>query len=285
MEQSPIPNIKSKIGTVPRHKAAMKRTRYSATIWAALEAGILTRDRTHLDYGCGYGDDVKRLRSMGYSSIGYDPYYFPSTPLVRSDVVTLSYVLNTIESVVEREEVLFRSWSLASSALVVSALVGSKQNRPVFNDGILTWRGTFEKYYAAPELREFVEDVIGLTAMRLRQGVYAFFKQPTQVMTISSSSRERLLEMEKLLREDANNLTRDWIPAPDVFLEKYTTGSYVYYRLRSPNRTLPNQAKCLHLGVVGSDRYIWGMKALESRERLTVVNRRLAKILVRLSEL
>ncbi|MBW4622379.1 MAG: DNA phosphorothioation-associated putative methyltransferase [Cyanosarcina radialis HA8281-LM2] len=285
MEPSPIQNLKSKIGTVPRHKAAMKRTRYSATISAAIEARILTKNRTHLDYGCGYGDDVKRLRSMGYYSVGYDPYYFPSTPLVRSDVVTLSYVLNTIESLVEREEVLVRCWELASSVLVVSALIGNKQNRPAFADGILTLRGTFEKYYGAPQLREFVEDVIGLTAMRLRQGVYAFFKQPTQVMTISSYSRERLLEMEKLLRSDANDLTRDWIPALDVFLEKYTTGSYVYYRLRSPNRTLPKGAKCLHLGVAGSERYIWGMKALESRERLAIANRRLAKILARLSEL
>lgn len=49
-----------------------------------------------LDYGCGRGGDMERLRAMGYMVVGYDPYYQPAMPRRRFDVVLLTYVLNVV---------------------------------------------------------------------------------------------------------------------------------------------------------------------------------------------
>lgn len=70
----------------------MRRSQLSSTARTALERGIIKPETTHLDYGCGRGNDTETLTAMGYKSIGFDPYYFPDqTKLQLADVVTLMY--------------------------------------------------------------------------------------------------------------------------------------------------------------------------------------------------
>ncbi|EDX73804.1 Methyltransferase domain family [Coleofasciculus chthonoplastes PCC 7420] len=49
-----------------------------------------------LDFGCGLGNDVKRLRQKGFDITGYDPYYFPEYPTVKFDTILCFYVLNVL---------------------------------------------------------------------------------------------------------------------------------------------------------------------------------------------
>ncbi|MEH1790195.1 MAG: bifunctional class I SAM-dependent methyltransferase/HIT family protein [Nostoc sp.] len=49
-----------------------------------------------LDFGCGFGNDVKILRQKGYDIIGYDPYYFPEYPDNKFDTIICFYVLNVL---------------------------------------------------------------------------------------------------------------------------------------------------------------------------------------------
>ncbi|NJL65494.1 MAG: hypothetical protein HC903_31580 [Methylacidiphilales bacterium] len=44
------------------HLAAPHRNYLSATAKLILKLGLLTHHQTHLDYGCGRGGDVERLR-------------------------------------------------------------------------------------------------------------------------------------------------------------------------------------------------------------------------------
>ena len=60
--------------TIPRHKAALKRNELSLPMAATIDGAFLLPHHTHLDYGCGRGDDVRFLQAMGFRSRGYDPY-------------------------------------------------------------------------------------------------------------------------------------------------------------------------------------------------------------------
>jgi len=51
-----------------------------------------------LDFGCGFGNDVKLLREKGYDITGYDPYYFPHYPHGQFDTIICFYVLNVLFS-------------------------------------------------------------------------------------------------------------------------------------------------------------------------------------------
>ncbi len=49
-----------------------------------------------LDFGCGFGNDVKLLQQKGWDITGYDPYYFPQYPAEKYDTIICFYVLNVL---------------------------------------------------------------------------------------------------------------------------------------------------------------------------------------------
>lgn len=49
-----------------------------------------------LDFGCGFGNDVKILHQKGFDITGYDPYYFPEYPENKFDTIICFYVLNVL---------------------------------------------------------------------------------------------------------------------------------------------------------------------------------------------
>jgi len=63
----------------------------------AIAEGVVTRDMSILDYGCGRGGDVTRLQADGYNIVGYDPHWAPEWHPGPFDVVTLFYVLNVLD--------------------------------------------------------------------------------------------------------------------------------------------------------------------------------------------
>ena len=65
--------------TVHRHKTAMGRSTLSRPIQLALSAGLISPESTVLDYGCGRGDDVRTLGSLGFDCVGWDPVLFQNS--------------------------------------------------------------------------------------------------------------------------------------------------------------------------------------------------------------
>lgn len=49
-----------------------------------------------LDFGCGFGSDVKILSEQGFKIEGYDKHYFPEYPNKKYDTVSCFYVLNVL---------------------------------------------------------------------------------------------------------------------------------------------------------------------------------------------
>lgn len=87
------------------HKTAITRKVTSAPMKVLHEKGLLIGRM--LDYGCGKGRDAIELDMNGY-----DPYYQPTMPYGYFDTITCNYMLNVIESDVQRllivQDILYR---------------------------------------------------------------------------------------------------------------------------------------------------------------------------------
>lgn len=164
---------------IPRHKTALRRRDHSLPVKCALRDGLIDPTRTVFDYGCGHGRDVELLTERGIASQGWDPAFFPDRPRCPADVVNLGYVINVIEAPEERASTLRNAWELCRRLLIVSAQVllpGRGQAKVKFGDGILTSRGTFQKFYGQGELKGFLEAELGSKAIPAELGVYYIFK-------------------------------------------------------------------------------------------------------------
>ena len=155
---------------IQRAKTAIRRVDYSRPVRIALAEGILTKERTFLDYGCGQGDDHRRLSEEGYDSGGWDPSHSADSTLRSADVVNLGYVVNVIEDPTERTAVLRRAWDLSRRVLVVAARMTFDRTKYVstknYGDGcVTTWR-TFQKFFGQNELREWISSELGSQAPR-----------------------------------------------------------------------------------------------------------------------
>jgi DNA phosphorothioation-associated putative methyltransferase len=161
-----------------RQRTAIGRGDLSMPVRQTLRDDLIRSASSVLDYGCGRGQDVARLCRMGLDALGWDPFYFPDTPLVERDIVLLNYVLNVIEDAAERRAVLEKAWRLASRALVVSSRLKwelNSVNGQTSGDGIVSSRNTFQHFYSPSDLRQLVEGVTGRRCVSPLPGVvYAF---------------------------------------------------------------------------------------------------------------
>ncbi|RCJ29037.1 HIT family protein [Nostoc minutum NIES-26] len=76
------------------HLTAIQRTYLSFPAQFLLNQNLL--QGKILDFGCGFGNDVKLLRQKNCDITGYDPYYFPQYPQDKFDTIICSYVLNVL---------------------------------------------------------------------------------------------------------------------------------------------------------------------------------------------
>jgi DNA phosphorothioation-associated putative methyltransferase len=181
--------------TVHRHKTAMGRSTLSRPIQLALASGLINPTATILDYGCGRGDDVRTLAGLGHDCVGWDPVHRPDGDRRSSEIVNLGYVVNVIEDPGERAETLKAAWGLAERVMVVAARVDFQEG-PDFEecaDGVLTGRGTFQKFYAQPELRDWIDGTLDVLSVAAGPGIFFVFRQEEDRQRFSSTLFRRRL--------------------------------------------------------------------------------------------
>ena len=96
---------------VARHRTAIKRYDLSKPVKTLLERGLLRKQETFFDFGCGHGMDVEALVNLGYQASGWDPAFRPNAEKQKATVVNLGYVLNVIEEPAERIAALREAFS------------------------------------------------------------------------------------------------------------------------------------------------------------------------------
>jgi DNA phosphorothioation-associated putative methyltransferase len=167
--------------------------------------GLIGATTSVFDYGCGLGEDVELLRQRVIESAGWDPVFCPDQPLLSADVVNLGYVVNVIEDANERAAAVRKAWELCRRLLVVAAQVrvaGRGESHVEFGDGILTLRGTFQKYYDQGELKAFLESTLGTEPVPAALGVFYVFKdEALRQQFLASRYRRRAATPRKRVSE------------------------------------------------------------------------------------
>ena len=187
---------------IDRAKTALSRNNFSRPVQHLLETGLLTKRRSLFDYGCGRGDDIAGLAEIGFKASGWDPGYQSSSQTEPADIVNLGFVLNVIEDAKERSHALRRAWELAERALIVTVI--SVWERPAnglseYSDGHVTQRGTFQRYYEPGEIKEYVDELLGVDSIPVSPVCVVCFRDPE-------------VEQEYLARR--SSAVRSAIPAP-----------------------------------------------------------------------
>ncbi|TVQ24471.1 MAG: DNA phosphorothioation-associated putative methyltransferase [Spirochaetaceae bacterium] len=149
----------------PSARTAISRDGFSRPVRHMLDRGLLTRDRSFFDYGCGRGDDVSGLRALDFDADGWDPNHRPEAQRRGADIVNLGYVLNVIDNPAERATALREAWNLTLAVLAVRVLTTADRTADAltpWRDGFRTSRGTFQKYFDGDELMAFVDRTLGV---------------------------------------------------------------------------------------------------------------------------
>ena len=175
---------------IDRHKAAIVRPQSSKPIRLAVEAGLFALGATFFDYGCGRGADIEYIHKLGYKSEGWDPHFRTDVEHKEADIVNLGYIINVVENMSERREALLKSWALTRKVLVVAAqiLINDRTNGVIaYGDGIITSRNTFQKYYDQQELKNYIDQVLGVDAVPVALGIYFVFRDESQAESFRAS--------------------------------------------------------------------------------------------------
>jgi DNA phosphorothioation-associated putative methyltransferase len=222
---------------IPRHKTAIRRGDFSRPMKCLLRDGLIDQSVSVFDFGCGRGEDIELLTGQGISCAGWDPAYQPDAPVHEADVVNLGYVINVIEKPEERAATVRQAWQLCRHLLVVAAQVvmAGRGKAPVeFGDGVLTCRGTFQKFYEQDELKAFLEADLGTEAIPAGIGVFYVFKD--------EGKRQQFLSNRFRRRELLPRVPRKRIPETDrqfqenrELLEALMAATAEYGRLPEPD--------------------------------------------------
>ena len=93
--------------------------------------------------------------------------------------MNLGYVINVIEDRSERDHVLHDAFKHAKRLLTVSAMLAGDATVGQFTpyqDGVLTKRNTFQKYYTQSELRSYIETTLNANAIAVSPGIFFVFQ-------------------------------------------------------------------------------------------------------------
>lgn len=188
---------------IQRHKTAIKRNRLSRPVNILLDAGLLKKETSFFDYGCGHGQDLEILGKNEFDSVaGWDPFYHPENEQTKADVINLGYVLNVIEKPIERQECLRNAFSLCEKVLCVSVMTLAQKGYKgtAFADGVLSSMGTFQKYFDQGEIKNYVEAVLQKDAIAVAPGIFLVFNcEKTKLSYLESRyKRPTFLEVTRL---------------------------------------------------------------------------------------
>ena len=186
---------------IDRHKTAIVRHELSAPMKALAKGGFLSGEYSVFDYGCGRGDDLRELEAHGIDALGWDPNFLPDAEIINSDVVNIGFVINVIEDQDERIEALSNAWNISDRLLVVSAMLANESYLSQFtpyNDGVITSRNTFQKYFTQAELKSYLKRVLDQEPIAVSPGIFYIFKDKELEQEFLQARHKRSYQWQQL---------------------------------------------------------------------------------------
>ena len=205
-EESPdwdVTSLDEALPPIQRHRTAMARTSLSAPVQLLMRHGLITKEELFFDYGCGRGDDLNALAESGYTTAGWDPHYAPKNELPnKAHAVNLGFVVNVIEDPAERVEAITNAFKLSSGVLVVGVMLhGPERGGKAYGDGVVTSRGTFQKYFSQEELKDYLEQVLNQEAFLVAPGIaFVFADKGLEQRFLTAKYRSRNLDSRLILQ-------------------------------------------------------------------------------------
>lgn len=156
--------------TIKPWLTAINRKKESLPLRYILKNNLIPEDAVILDYGCGYGFDMYFLKKQNFNICGYDKYIKPFTKTEMKensfDTIISTYMFNVIPSINERKEALINMDKLLKESGSIFITVRNKKefkrnkssSHIEYKDGVTTKKGTFQKYYDAQEMTDFITD-------------------------------------------------------------------------------------------------------------------------------
>ena len=256
---------------VRRDRTAIARSDLSRPVQLLIGNGVLAPERTFFDFGCGLGDDVRFLKSLGYAANGWDPAHRPDETLRQAAVVNLGYVLNVIERPAERTRALRRAFDLSETCLCVSVLIGSGSYAgevQTYGDGVLTSRNTFQRYYQQEEVAKYLQEALGIVPIPLEAGVFLIFRRSEDAHAFLLNRLQRSVPLLHGVPRQRKRLLRA------ALLEAFQTGAQGglggICRIRHRSRPSPSQCRVIRAAGgrgawLGANRPLGGSRERASR--------------------
>jgi DNA phosphorothioation-associated putative methyltransferase len=191
--------------TVTRHRTAIHRTELSRPIRVAINDRLITQQTQVFDYGCGYGDDIRQLQKRDIRCSGWDPTHRAESDRTDADIVNIGYVINVIENPSERKSALCEAWDLSRRLLIVSARLTAESRETEgtpYADGFITRLGTFQKFYEQHELRDWIENTLGVPSIPAAPGIFYIFRDQELHHSFIASRYRRKAAMPRQSRSD-----------------------------------------------------------------------------------
>lgn len=149
----------------PYKLTALKRKKLSLPMEYLLSKGLI-RGKV-LDYGCGNGQDVDRLKTLGYDIMGYDKYnkLFNNDGLLLDDyydTITCIYVLNVIPDLEQHQELLNILTRLGKDVYIAirSDKKSIKENWVYINEYecYKTSKGSYQRFYDIDMVKRYFKN-------------------------------------------------------------------------------------------------------------------------------
>lgn len=182
------------------YKTAIERKTLSKPTQILLDSGLLdnyAKENRILDYGCGRGGDVTRLKKMGYNISGYDKYIKPYNNRAKTingkkgkyDIVICNYVFNVIDDEHEFKQTIREVRRLGKDVYIsVRADKKSVKDSWTYDSvrkGYWTTTGTFQRFFDEPL-------------------VYKMFEPYGNINWIKNNSQFKMFKLEKRERGSYN---------------------------------------------------------------------------------
>ncbi len=101
-----------------------------------------------------------------------------------------------IEDPQERIETLRNAWNYAEKLLIVSARLTAESDPEVqkaYQDGYLTQKNTFQKYYTQQELRDWIDETLDVSSVPAAPGVFFVFRDEAARQLFAASRYRRTI--------------------------------------------------------------------------------------------